>query len=466
MVFSSLVFIFRFMPVFFLIYFLVPNRWRNGVLLAGSLFFYAYGELLYTILLVLSILVNHGAAQAIGRPEQHMPKRRKTILLLALVFNFGLLFYFKYINFFLGNINHLLPAAWQLPAVAVTLPLGISFYTFQIVSYVVDVYRGTTMPSGSLLTTGTYLCMFPQLVAGPIVIYSDVEQALKKRSCTRADLEQGIQLFIVGLGFKVLLANRLSTLWSGLQTVGYENLSTPLAWLGAFGYSLQLYFDFNGYSLMAIGLGRMMGFHLPRNFDLPYLSKSVTEFWRRWHITLGTWFREYVYIPLGGNRRGQARTVFNLLVVWSLTGLWHGASWNFVLWGLTLFVLMLIERLALKRFLDGSRVLSHLYLLFVIPQTWVLFAITDLKDVGLYFSRLFPFFGSVGVNVPGLFLKNLGLYWPFLLAGVFFCLPFFRRWYERYREGALCRILLFGVFWFAVYELALGANNPFLYFRF
>lgn len=250
--------------------------------------------------------------------------------------------------FFIENINaalRLLDIRWRFYTLNLTLPLGISFYTFQITSYIIDVYLGKTKADTSFISLGAYLCMFPQLIAGPIVVYSDIRDALKQRKISVHGFDSGLKTFIVGLGYKVIIANRIGTLWNEVCTIGYESISTPLAWLGAFAYSMQLYFDFCGYSLMAVGLGEMLGFRMPANFRHPYMARSVTEFWRRWHITLGAWFREYVYIPLGGNRKGNARTIFNLLVVWFLTGFWHGAAWNFILWGFFIFILQIIEKI-------------------------------------------------------------------------------------------------------------------------
>jgi alginate O-acetyltransferase complex protein AlgI len=358
-----------------------------------------------------------------------------------------------------------LPGSHSIVHLAVALPLGISFYTFQIVSYIVDVYRGEIEAEKSLLRLGLYLCMFPQLTSGPIVKYSVVSAQLKSRRDTIENLESGLKLFTIGLGFKVLIADRIGLLWNDIQTIGFESISTPLAWLGTYGYTLQLYFDFYGYSLMAIGVGKMMGFTLPDNFNHPYMSKSISEFWRRWHMTLGNWFKNYVYIPLGGNRRGTLRLVLNLLIVWLFTGLWHGANWNFILWGWALFLLICMEKLFLKKVLEKLTIIPRLYVLTAIPMTWMLFAIAKLSDIRIYFGRLFSVIPGICVNTND-FMKYFGIYKWYFAAGIFFCLPFAWKWYVKHEKSIICTVLLFAVFWYSIYQLANGLNNPFMYFRF
>ncbi len=464
MVFSSLEFIFRFLPLFLIIYYVMPARFRNAVLFLGSLCFYAWGDLKYLVLILISILVNFLAVREMKRNKVYS----RIWLIAALLFNFGILFFFKYINFAIENINVPLRALTHGTGIAslqLGLPLGISFYTFQAVSYVIDIYRGDCKENPNLFRFATYLVMFPKLVSGPIAAYGDMVEQLEERRYGLFKFEKGLKLFVVGLGMKVLIANRIGILWNDIQTIGFESISTPLAWLGSFGYSLQLYFDFQGYSLMAIGIGRMLGFHLPENFNHPYMSKSMTEFWRRWHMTLGAWFRNYVYIPLGGNRRGTGRLALNMLVVWLLTGLWHGASWNFVLWGLVLFLLILLEKLFFKRILDNSRVIARIYMLLAIPLTWTLFAISNLRDAGIYFGRMFGIVPGINVNA-GDFMKYLGQYKWLFIVGLFFCFPFGKRLFEKFQNSIFCTAFLFLVFWYSVYLLANGINNPFLYFQF
>ena len=468
MVFSSLPFLFVFLPVFFLAYGLAPTRWKNTLLLLGSVAFYGYGALetpLYILLLLVTIGVNWLVGLHLAPGRCH----RKLWLILGLCYDFFWLLLFKYAGFFFDNGAALWNAAtgdavsrsWSL-----ILPIGISFYTFQIVSYLIDVYWEKVPPTRSFVTLGAYLCMFPQLIAGPIVQYNQVADELQHRSTDLQSIDSGLRVFVLGLGSKVLLANLTGGLWTDVQAIGYDSISTPLAWMAAAAYSFQLYFDFYGYSLMAVGLGRIMGFDLPQNFRQPYQSVSMTEFWRRWHITLGSWFREYVYIPLGGNRGGSAKTVRNLLIVWLLTGFWHGASWNFVLWGLLLFVLLVIERAGLRTFFEKHRVVGHAYMFLLIPLSWMLFAITDFSQLGLFFSRMFPLDGSFSGPFPGDWLEPLKDYGLLLAAGVLFCTPLPAKVWEKIEKTPLAPLILLAIFWGAVYCLYRGLNDPFLYFRF
>ena len=472
MVFSSLNFIFIFLPIFLILYYLVPQKYKNVLLFSGSLVFYALGEPSYLFLMLLTLFVNY----CFGRLLTHYTDTRvikRLFLILALLYNFGILFFFKYTNFFIENINHILRLNnidWHFYLISLTLPLGISFYTFQIVSYIIDVYRGKVKAERSIVNLGAYLCMFPQLIAGPIVMYSDISAALKERSLSIEDLDKGLKNFIMGLGYKVIIANRIGILWNDICTIGFESISPPLAWLGAFAYSMQLYYDFCGYSLMAIGLGEMLGFKMPVNFRQPYVARSVTDFWRRWHITLGAWFREYVYIPLGGNRKGRFRTVLNLFIVWLLVGFWHGAAWNFIIWGLTIFVLQVIEKNFLLKFLNGENIFSwltsHLYMFLYIMISWILFAISDLNELGVYLGRMFPFFGIGKVINSDDFMTHLTTYAPLLIISVIFATNYPRRIFRKIRDTKLGILAAFAVFWYSVYYLSIGMNNPFLYFRF
>ncbi|MDO4294676.1 MAG: MBOAT family O-acyltransferase [bacterium] len=468
MVFSSIEFVFYFLPAFLLVYFAVPQTYRNAVLFGASLLFYFYGvkdQPFYMVLIVLSILVNFFVAKRMS--HSHWTRNRRRWLKLGLFYNLGWLFVFKYLDFLSENINavsRLLGGGELLPYMNLVLPIGISFYTFQISSYLIDVFRKQIKAEQSVLTLGTYLVMFPQLIAGPIVLYSSVQKELHKRRHSFSRFENGMREFTIGLGLKVLIANQVGNLWSQVNAIGYESISTPLAWLGLFAYSLQIYFDFYGYSLMAKGLGWMMGFRFPDNFNNPYLSVSMTDFWRRWHMTLGSWFREYVYIPLGGNRRHLAR---NLFVVWMLTGLWHGASWNFVLWGFLIFVLIFLEKKKLGAVLETYRPLGHLYMLFVIPLSWLLFAVTDLRQIGLYLQRLFPFFSGSTVPIFAQdYIKYGRMYLLSLLAGLLCCTGWPRKCYQRYKYHFLTAVALLAIFWGCVYCMYLGLDDPFLYFRF
>lgn len=472
MVFSSLEFLFVFLPIFLVLYYCLADKYRNGLLFAGSILFYGLGEPTYLFLILYSVLVNYLFGLLISRCMNY-PARKKLLLFLSLLYNFGLLFYFKYMDFFLENINTVLYKSGsnlQFTLLHLVLPLGISFYTFQIVSYIIDVYRGTVPVETSFVNLGAYLCMFPQLIAGPIVVYSDIHDALEKRKLTIINLDEGLKTFILGLGSKVILANQIGTLWNEVCMIGYESISTPLAWLGAAAYSMQLYFDFWGYSLMAIGLGKMLGFHMPVNFNHPYTARSVTDFWRRWHITLGAWFREYIYIPLGGNRKGRFTTLRNLLIVWFLVGFWHGADWNFILWGLLIFILQIIEKNLLLPFLRKehmiAKLLSHAYMTLYILVSWTIFAISDFSQLRIYLARMFPFFG-IGNTLNSIdFVKYLTTYAPLLLICLFFCTEYPKKLAEKLEQKLLNVGISVAIFWYAVYYLSIGLNNPFLYFRF
>lgn len=472
MLFSSVGFLFRFLPIFIIAYLALP-KYRNSVLLLGSLIFYGVGEPYFVLLLLFSVTVNY----TIGcymfweprSPQKDRKKkaarRKRRALLLALVFDLGILFLFKYWDFAAKSINALLGHE-RLPLLMLALPLGISFYTFQMISYQIDCYRGTVEKRANLLTFATYVCMFPQFIAGPIVRYGEVEQRLENRRVRIRDLENGLKLFTFGLGLKVLLANQIGTLWNLIMTAGTGRLHTLVAWLGAFAYSFQIYFDFWGYSMMAMGLGRMLGFSIPRNFDNPYVSRSLSEFWRRWHMTLGRWFREYVYFPLGGSRRGRRRTVFNLLVVWTLTGLWHGADWNFVLWGLVFFLFLSLEKRTYGKWLERSRVLGHVYTLLLIPVTWVIFGITNMGQLTGYLENLIGLHREeilVGTTQLIRYLKEYAL---LLIACVIFATPLPEKLYWKWKDRWFAVLILLAVFWWSVYEMISGSNNPFLYFRF
>ena len=472
MVFSSIDFIFKFIPVFFLLFYIFKGRARTVILLIGSLVFYAVGEPVYIFLIIISILINYLLglliAKAAGRGT------RKFLLILTLLIDFGALAVFKYADFILTGVNNLfgfisdntsfsLPV-FTLPSLA--LPLGISFYTFQIVSYVVDVYKGTEKQEKNIINLATYICMFPQLIAGPIINYGEVRDEIVKPRINAECLEDGLKTFALGLGSKVLLANRISCLFEETKVAGFDSISTPLAWLGALSYSFQIFFDFYGYSLMAIGLGRMMGITIPDNFNFPYISKTMTEFWRRWHITLGKWFRTYVYIPLGGNRKGRIRTFINILIVWGLTGLWHGAGMNFVIWGLAFAILLIIEKLFLGKVLNKVPLLGHLYVIILMPVTWIIFAISDMDSMLLYLSRMFPTNGNFGGLDPLDYIRALVTYGPLFIVCIIFATPLPMRLYKRFKNNPITLVLLLLIFWGSIYMLAVGENNPFLYFRF
>ncbi|MBQ3404374.1 MAG: MBOAT family protein, partial [Oscillospiraceae bacterium] len=370
MVFSSTVFLCGFLPAVLIIYYLCPLCVRNLFLLVASLIFYAWGEPVYVLIMLFTILFDYGAGLLIEKAEGGA--KRKALLALTVIVNLGILCFFKYTDFAIETANSLFGTAVSYMRLA--LPIGISFYTFQTLSYVVDVYRGNVRAQHRIVDFAMYVTMFPQLIAGPIVRYSDIEHQLSGREVTAERFSKGVFRFIIGLGKKVLLANQIGLLWDEVYALGGD-MSALTAWLGALAFTFQIYFDFSGYSDMAVGIGGMLGFDFPENFRYPYESKSITEFWRRWHMTLGTWFREYLYIPLGGNRKGIARQILNLLIVWSLTGLWHGAGWNFVLWGLYFFVILVAEKLFLLMLLQRCpKWVGHVYALLLIILGWVIFA--------------------------------------------------------------------------------------------
>ena len=471
MVFSSIAFIMYFMPVFFLVYYILPASYKNAWLFLASLGFYYYGvrgNPGYLLLMIMSVVVNFVAGKLIE--AQKTKRARKAWLVVGIVYDLGWLILFKYLGFLIENLNALFGAMHvkvQLETWNLILPIGISFYTFQIISYLVDVYRRETKAEKSLISLGTYLCMFPQLIAGPIVNYHLIQEQLHKRKHSMVKVESGLKVFALGLAYKVLLANRVGHLWTEVTAIGYESISTPLAWMSIVAYSLQLYFDFYGYSLMAIGLGRMMGFDFPQNFNNPYMAVSMTDFWRRWHMTLGGWFREYVYIPLGGNRGGFAKTVRNMFVVWLLTGLWHGASWNFVLWGLLLFVLLFVEKAGLGKVLERHKALGHIYMILWIPLSWLVFVITDLSQLGIYLQKLFPFFGSTGtVLFQGDYLKYGKTYGIYLVLGILFATGVQEKLLKKNKNRLWVILLLLALFWASVYCMYLGMDDTLLYFRF
>ena len=437
MVFSSFEFLFRFLPVFLLMYYVTPQKWKNAVLFAGSILFYTAGEAEYVVLLLASVVINYVFGRLMYRDTyEGRGKKQLILLIVALCYDFGVLFLFKYSGFM------------------DKLPLGISFYTFQIAAYIIDVYRGRVPVEKSFIRLGTYVTMFPQLIAGPIINYSEVRMALCSRTVTFEQFESGLKTLILGLGAKVIVADRIGLLWNNIQAIGFESISTPLAWMGAFAYSIELYFDFSGYSLMALGLGRMLGFEFPKNFKHPYISRSVSEFWRRWHITLG------------GNRKGKARTIFNLFVVWSLTAVWHGAEGHFLIWGASLLLLLALEKAFLLQFLKKSKILSHVYLVLVVPLTWMAFAIADVGQLGVYYARMFPFFG-VGETVRQMdFLQYLKDYGSLFLMGIVFSTPYPTALYKVFEKkwlGSLAVIVVLGL---SLYYMAVSTNNPFLYFNF
>lgn len=394
MVFSSLTFIFFFLPLALLVYYISPKKMKNLVLLAVSLFFYAWGEPIYIFLMIFSACVDYVHGLLIHKYRITHKCRAKAALISSLIVNIAILTFFKYADFLVENINTLIDMGIE--PLNLPLPIGISFYTFQTMSYSIDVYRGHVKPQKNPITLALYVTLFPQLIAGPIVRYETIAKELKHRTVTVQQFSDGVRIFIIGLGKKVLIANAIGELWFEIQSQSPGDLTIFTAWLGIIAFAFQIFFDFSGYSDMAVGLGKMFGFDFPRNFNYPYISKSVTEFWRRWHISLGSWFRDYVYIPLGGSKKGKSITYRNLFIVWGITGLWHGASWNFAAWGLYFGVIIAIEKAGLLKTLSKTHpFFQHLYLLFLILISWVLFVFEDFGTGVQYAKVMFGMSTSV-----------------------------------------------------------------------
>ena len=448
------------------VYYLVPPKARNIVLLLFSLVFYGWGEPVYVFLMIATITVDYICGYIIGRDLDSKPKRAKVTLIVSIVINLALLGVFKYYDFFAGTLNSLLGRG-VFPTLGLTLPIGISFYTFQALSYVIDVYRRDARVQKNIAAFGTYVTLFPQLIAGPIVRYADVDDQLRERTHSLTLFASGCRTFICGLAKKILLANAAGAMWNSLSAAAEPDALG--AWLAIVFYTFQIYFDFSGYSDMAIGLGKMFGFSFRENFYYPYVSESITEFWRRWHISLSTWFREYVYIPLGGNRKGVGRTYFNLFCVWLLTGLWHGASWNFVLWGLYYFALLVIEKTFLLRLLERApKFLRHIYSMAAVIFGWLLFVIEDVSSIGAYLSRMF---GGTGVFATQITVYELVRNLVFLAILILASTPAPKKlWYKLYSKGTPWRIVQSVVcaiaFVLCIAYLVDSSYNPFLYFRF
>jgi alginate O-acetyltransferase complex protein AlgI len=468
MVFSSLEFLFLFLPLVLLVYFLMPDRGKNTVLFLFSLLFYAWGEPIYILLMLFSTGMNYLFGLLIE--TRRGTGAAKGILVLSVVINLLLLGVFKYSDFLVGNLNTLLHLSIPQPNLA--LPIGISFYTFQIMSYVIDVYCAKVAAQKNIISFGAYVALFPQLIAGPIVRYSTIAEELTYRVHTADQFAEGVRRFIAGLGKKVLLANNIGLLWDTMSHLNGSQMSVLGAWLGALAYTFQIYFDFSGYSDMAIGLGKMFGFHFLENFEYPYISKSITEFWRRWHISLGSWFREYVYIPLGGNRKGMGRQLLNLTVVWALTGIWHGASWNFLVWGLYYGFLLILEKLFLLKVLKKlPNIVGHVYTLFLVVLGWMLFAFDDFSAGFSYIGAMFGGEGIPLVSQTALYaLRSNG---PMLILLGIASTPLMKRLYEKalryWNTGTTTVLESLGVVIFFLCSVAYlvdSSYNPFLYFRF
>ncbi len=471
MVFSSTLFLFRFLPIIMILYFLAPGRTKNVLLLLGSLIFYAWGEPIYVVLMLFSTVSDYLHGRAMEKVRSKGVK--KLLVTSSIIINLGVLGFFKYADFLIGTVNQI--AGTRIPLLNLPLPIGISFYTFQTMSYSIDVYRGNAKVQKNLLDFAVFVTMFPQLIAGPIVKYVDVEKKLHGRKVDILQIHQGMRRFVFGLAKKVLLANNLGLIWTEISGRDLGSLSAMSAWIGILAYSFQIYFDFSGYSDMAIGLGACFGFHFPENFNYPYISRSITEFWRRWHMTLSSWFREYVYIPLGGNRKGLGRQLINILIVWALTGIWHGAGWNFLLWGMWFAFWLILEKLFLKKILDVlPGILGNIYMMLIVVNGWVFFAIE--KGTGaLDYLRVMLGLGEAGwVQAAALFdgRENIVLFAVAIIGST----PLLA-WIGRRMEASVTG---YGIaqyrFWDKVIPAILliasiayivdATYNPFLYFRF
>ena len=472
MLFSSITFLFMFLPIVMAVYYLVPNGAKNIVLLLASLFFYAWGEPVYVVLMILSIVLNYFCGRDIEANADN-PKKAKLSLVFALTANILILGFFKYYGFLLDTVNSFLTT--DIPYRVLPLPIGISFYTFQAISYVIDIYRKDAKPQKNILYFALYISMFPQLIAGPIVRYADIEEQLKMRKVTLRKLGQGSMYFIIGLAKKVIIANSTGAVFEEVAAMSTGSLSVLTAWVGVFSYAFQIYFDFSGYSDMAIGLGAILGFHFPENFNYPYIATSVTDFWHRWHISLSTWFKEYVYIPLGGNRKGLARQILNILIVWTLTGIWHGAGWNFLFWGLWFALFLILEKLFLGELLKNAPVVfGRVYTLTVVLISWVFFALEKPGEILAYLQAMFGLNGVGLMNTQAMFLGNE--YLVLLIIALVACLPVGSLLIHRlkssktgpamalYRVGE--KVIPAALLILSVAYIVDASYNPFLYFRF
>ena len=466
MVFSSLLFLFMYLPIVLLIYYAVPFKYRNLFLFFANLVFYGWGEPIYVTLMLFSTVLDYTCGHFIDKYRTKNKRLAKTWLLVSVCVNLGLLGFFKYAGFITDTLNATIPFL-NIPSIEVPLPIGISFYTFQTMSYSIDVYRNDAPVQRNIITFGTYVALFPQLIAGPIVRYKDVAYQLDHRKETLSSFTKGVRLFCIGLAKKVLLANQMGLMWDQIRESGEIN-GWLGSWLGIIAYAFQIYFDFSGYSDMACGLGNMLGFEFLKNFDYPYISKSITEFWRRWHISLGTWFREYVYIPLGGNRKGVFRQIINLLVVWFLTGFWHGASFNFILWGLFYGVILIIEKFILKKWLDKAPTfVQYIYSLPLILFGWVIFYFVDFAELGDFIVSMFAFSGPV---IGESALSTIISYLPLIIIAGISSTPLMCKLHRKIKNKTT-KIVIDTVFCAAVLFLCTASlvnqsYNPFLYFRF
>ncbi len=468
MVFSSLIFLFVYLPIVLLVYYISPVKWRNVVLFLVNMVFYGWGEPVYLILMMISICVDYLLGIGIDKYRERK-KIAKGLVTVSILWNIGLLFFFKYFDFVLQSLQSM-GLFQHVSLLGVTLPIGISFYTFQKLSYTVDVYRGETKGQRNFIDFSVFVTLFPQLIAGPILQYKDLAEQLKGRVTNLKKMREGIRIFTVGLCKKVLLANSIGKLWDDYRMMDVPELSVLGAWLGLLAFCFQIYFDFSGYSDMAVGLGKMLGFEFGGNFNYPYISRSITDFWRRWHISLSSWFRDYVYIPLGGNRKGKSRWMLNILIVWAATGIWHGASINFLIWGLYYAFLLMIEKLWLLNKLNGIKksasVITHFYALFFIALGWGIFAIPDAKAGLGYLGALF---GSSGIFVMSKDIFQLANYAFLFVILVLASLPLGKKLFYKLPfkfRNVTEVVLIMGGLMISTAYLVDSTYNPFLYFRF
>lgn len=464
MIFSSILFLFLFLPAVLLVYYLAPKKVRNFVLLAASIFFYAWGEPVYVVLMIFSSIFNYTIGLDLEQ-SRGKPLGQKVTLIFAVVVNLFVLGFFKYYGFLVESVNSIFHLQFTYKELG--LPIGISFYTFQTLSYIIDVYWGRVQAQRNIVKFSLYVTMFPQLIAGPIVRYVDIEKYLNKRSVSVPGFGLGIEYFIKGLGKKVLIANNMGAIFTGIQALPQTEMTVVLSWLGMIAYTFQIYFDFSGYSDMAIGLGKMFGFQFMKNFDYPYISKSVTEFWHRWHISLSTWFKEYVYIPLGGNRVGWARHICNILIVWTLTGLWHGADWTFIAWGFYYGIWLIAEKYFLGKYiLRCPGWIRNLYTMLIVVIGWVFFSSNRIGDAGASLKNMFGFAEAGFIDKTSLYyLKTSAV---LLIAAVLCSRPLIYRIFKglvRQRTGIAIAINII-IFILSIAYLVYDTYNPFLYFRF
>ena len=467
MVFSTPVFLFYFLALTLLVYYVVPRKLRNVVLLVSSLFFYYWGERVYVTIMLVSTAIDFTHGMLVEKCQaKGNDKGARLAVASSIFFNLGLLFFFKYWDFIAASLQSM--GLNFMPVLGIHLPIGISFYTFQTMSYTVDVYRGDARAQRSILNFGTFVTLFPQLIAGPIIKYKDLGDQIDQRDCTVDKFAAGVEKFMVGMGKKVLIANNVGMLWEAYKGMNPGELTVLGAWLGVLAFTFQIYFDFSGYSDMATGLGRMLGFEFLPNFNYPYISRNITEFWRRWHISLSTWFREYLYIPLGGNRCSKGRWMFNLFVVWAATGIWHGASWNYLLWGLYFFALLMVEKFfLLEKLKKAPALIGHVYTMALVLVSWAIFAIEDFSHLMAYLKVMFGLGGVPVVN--GAFGYYLSSYLPILVIAGAASTPLgvsvFRKLPEKAKQAAGVVLTLAGLLVCTAY-LVDGTYNPFLYFRF